>query len=67
MFTDLLTYTILPHWFGLPHFFVVGGSDLKPLEGAIQIGLVESVYIAAIILFSLLMTVGLVRCLTQKR
>lgn len=66
MFIDLLTYTILPYWFGLPHFFVAGGPDPEPLDGAVQMGYTESVFIAAVLVFSLLMTLGLVRYIKQR-
>jgi len=66
MFVDLLTYTILPHWFGLPHFFVVGGRTPEPLDGAIQMGISESTFIAAVLIYSLFMSVGLFRYVTRK-
>jgi hypothetical protein len=67
MFLDLLTYTILPRWFGLPHFFVLGGTEPEPLNGAIQMGISESVFIAAVLVFSLIMTAGLVRFIARNR
>lgn len=66
MFIDLLTYTILPRWFGLPHFFFIGGTDPEPLEGAIQMGIPESTFIAAVLIFSLLMSVGSLRYARRK-
>ena len=67
MFIDLLTYTILPRWFGLPHFFFIGGTSPEPLNGAIQMGISEPTIIAVVLTFSLLMTIGLVRYVSQNR
>jgi hypothetical protein len=67
MFLDLLTYTILPRWFGMPHFFVAGGRDPEPLDGAIRMGISESVFITAVLVFSLLMTAGLIRFIARNR
>jgi hypothetical protein len=67
MFLDLLTYTILPHWFGLPHFFVIGGTRPEPLNGAIEMGISEFEFIAGVLVFSLVMTLGLVRYVRQNR
>ena len=67
MFLDLLTYTILPRWFGLPHFFIVGGTDPEPLDGAVQMGVPESTFIAAVLIFSLFMVIGLARYVSSKR
>jgi len=67
MFLDLLTYTVLPHWFDLPHFFVVGGKSPEPLNGAVLLGISESEFITGVLVFSLLMTAGLVRFVTRNR
>jgi len=67
MFLDLLTYTILPHWFGLPHFFVVGGKTPEPLNGAVQLGISESAFITGVLVFSLMMIIGLVRFVRRNR
>jgi len=67
MFIDLLTYTILPRWFGLPHFFFIGGTSPEPLDGAVQMGISESTFIAAVLIFSLLMTMGVIRYVSRKR
>ena len=66
MFLDLLTYTILPHWFGLPHFFVIGGTRPEPLNGALQMGISETAFVAGVLIFSLVMTLGLVRYVRQN-
>lgn len=58
MFLDLLFYTILPHWFGLQHFFFFGGSTPEPLNGAVAMGIPEPAFLAGVLVFSLLMTVG---------
>jgi hypothetical protein len=61
MFLDLLLYTILPRWFGRPHFFFIGGDSPEPLEGAIQMGIPETFFIACVLLYSALMITGLIR------
>jgi len=55
-FADLLLYTILPEWFGLRHFFFVGGSTPEPLDGAVQMGITRGGFIAGVLIFSLLMS-----------
>jgi hypothetical protein len=58
MFLDLLFYVILPHWFGLRHLFFIGGASPEPLNGAINMGIRESVFIAGVLIYSALMTAG---------
>lgn len=58
MFLDLLTYTILPEWFGLRHFFFIGGSTPEPLDGTAQMGIARETFIAFVLVFSALMTLG---------
>lgn len=58
MFPDLLFYTILPHWFGLRHMFFIGGDTPEPLNGAIRMGISESVFIATVLIYSASMLVG---------
>jgi hypothetical protein len=58
MFLDLLFYTILPHWFGLRHFFFIGGDSPEPLNGGIKMGIPESMFIAGVLIYSGLMIVG---------
>ncbi len=58
MFLDLLFYTILPHWFGLRHMFFIGGDTPEPLNGAIKMGIPESMFIASVLIYSGLMLVG---------
>jgi hypothetical protein len=66
MFFDLLLYTILPHWFGLPHFFFIGGTSPEPLEGAIKMGIPESMFIWGVLIFSGLMLAGCLGYLVQS-
>jgi hypothetical protein len=65
MFLDLLFYTILPRWFGLRHFFFIGGDSAEPLEGALRMGITESIFIVIVLLYSLAMIAGLVNYLRQ--
>lgn len=58
MFLDLLFYTILPRWFGLRHFFSVGGDTPEPLNGAIKMGIPEPMFIVGVLIYSGLMIVG---------
>lgn len=58
MFPDLLFYTILPHWFGLRHLFFIGGDTPEPLNGAIKMGISESAFITAVLVYSAFMLVG---------
>ena len=58
MFLDLLFYTILPHWFGLRHFFFIGGDTPEPLNGAIKMGIPGSTFIVGVLIYSALMLVG---------
>jgi hypothetical protein len=57
-FGDLLTYTILPGLFGLPHFFFFGGKYAEPLEGAVEMGFQRGVFINGVLIFSGLMLIG---------
>lgn len=66
MFLDLLTYTILPEWFGLQHFFFIGGYTPEPLDGAAQMGLAQEIFIALVLVFSALMTAGALAALYQR-
>jgi hypothetical protein len=54
MFLDLLFYTILPHWFGLRHFFFIGGDTPKPLNGASKEA-PESMFSSGVSLFRLIL------------
>jgi hypothetical protein len=58
MFPDLLFYTILPHWFGLRHMFFIGGNTPEPLNGAIRMGISESVFIGGVLIYSAFMLLG---------
>lgn len=58
MFLDLPFYTLLPHWFGLRHMFFVGGNTPEPLEGALAMGISETAFIAAVLIYSALMLIG---------
>lgn len=58
MFLDLLLYTILPRWFGFRHFFFIGGITPEPLNGAIKMGIPESMFITGVLTFSVLMFIG---------
>lgn len=66
MFLDLLFYVILPRWFGLRHFFFIGGDSPEPLEGAINMGIDESTFIAGVLIYSALMTGGCARYAWQS-
>jgi hypothetical protein len=66
MFLDLLFYTILPRWFGLRHFFFIGGDYPEPLDGAIQMGIPESRFIAGILIYSALMIAGCLRYVLRE-
>jgi hypothetical protein len=58
MFLDLLFYVILPRWFGLRHLFFIGGDSPEPLNGAIKMGIHESTFIAAVLIYSAMMSAG---------
>lgn len=64
MFIDLLTYTILPEWFNLNHFFCVGGDTPEPLIGARMMGIPKSVFISGVLVYSALMAFA---CLSYVR
>jgi hypothetical protein len=66
MFLDLLFYTILPHWFGLRHFFIFGGDSPEPLEGALQMGIPETFFIVTVLVYSGLMLVGCIAYIVQS-
>jgi hypothetical protein len=66
MFLDLLFYTILPRWFRLRHFFFIGGDYPEPLNGAILMGIPESVFIAGVLIYSALITAGCLRYVWQS-
>ncbi len=57
-FLDLLFYTILPEWFGWRHFIFLGGDSPEPLEGAVQMGIPQNIFIAGVLLYSLGMSFG---------
>lgn len=57
-FGDLLFYTILPEWFGLRHFFLVGGDYPEPLEGAVRMGFERGHVIIGVLIFSGVMFTG---------
>ena len=66
MFLDLLFYTILPRWFGLRHFFFIGGDYPEPLDGAIQMGIPESTFITGFLVYSVLMTAVCLRYVLRE-
>ncbi len=66
MFLDLLFYTILPRWFKLRHFFVIGGASPEPLDGAVKMGIPESVFITGVLIYSGLMLAGCVAYIWQN-
>ncbi len=66
MFLDLLFYTILPRWFGLPHFFFIGGTSPEPLDGAVKMGVPESMFLWGVLIFSGLMLAGCIGYLVQS-
>ncbi len=66
MFLDLLFYTILPHWFKLRHFFFVGGNPPEPLNGALKMGIPESMFIAGVLIYSTLMLAGWLAYVVQS-
>lgn len=57
-FGDLLFYTILPEWFGLRHFFFIGGSTAEPLEGAVNMGIERGDFITGVLAYSGVMFVA---------
>jgi hypothetical protein len=58
MFLDLPFYTLLPHWFGLPHLFFIGGNTPEPLDGALAMGIPEPAFIAGVLIYSAAMLAG---------
>jgi hypothetical protein len=66
MFLDLLFYVILPRWFGLRHLFFIGGDSPEPLNGAIKMGINESIFIAGVLVYSSLMAAGCARYIWQS-
>jgi hypothetical protein len=66
-FGDILTYTILPGYFGLPHFFFFGGLYAEPLEGAISMGIDRNSFVVGVLVFSALMFAGWLLYLSRHR
>lgn len=66
LFLDILTYTILPEWFGLRHFFFIGGTSAEPLYGAIRMGIARDTFIVFVLIFSALMIVGCLAALYHR-
>jgi hypothetical protein len=69
-FGDILFYTILPEWFGLQHLFFIGGAYPEPLNGAISMGVPKNIFIAGVLIYSVLMMAGWLRyiyALREKR
>ncbi|MBN2554665.1 MAG: hypothetical protein JXA97_01895 [Anaerolineales bacterium] len=58
-YLDILFYTLMPAWFGLPHWIVFGGHDPEPLIGAEMLGCPRAVFIALVLAASFLMTISL--------
>ncbi len=65
-FADVLFYTLLPEWFGLRHFFFIGGTTPEPLEGAMKMGIPKNLFIAAVILYAALMLGGWIAAIQRK-
>lgn len=57
-FLDIVTYTILPHFFGLRHFFLWGGTTPEPLDGAILMEIPEDYFILGVVAFGVFMLIG---------
>ena len=66
-FGDMLLYVILPEWFGLRHFFFVGGATPEPLDGAVLMGFERGGFIAGVLVFSALMSAGWIGYLCLRR
>lgn len=58
-YLDILFYTLMPAWFGLPHWIVFGGDDPEPLIGAEMLGCPRMMFIALVLIVSILMTISL--------
>ena len=58
-YMDILFYTLMPAWFGLPHWIFFGGHDPEPLIGAEMLGIPRTVFIALVLIVSILMTISL--------
>jgi len=57
-FLDIVTYTILPHFFDLPHFFIWGGTTPEPLDGALLMGIPEDYFILGVVAYGVFMLIG---------
>ena len=60
MFLDLPLYTFLP-LLGLRHFVIYGGASPEPLEGALQIGIPQWLFLVVVGAVSVLMLWGLIQ------
>ena len=67
MFEDILLYTVGPELFGLPHYFVYGGSKPEPIDGAELLGCPRPVSVVLILLASALIMGGLAAYLVRGR
>jgi hypothetical protein len=67
MLEDILLYTIPPELFGLPHYFIFGGSKPEPVDGAELLGCPRWVFVILIVLVSALMAWGLVAYILRYR
>ena len=66
MFIDLLFYTFLP-LMGLPHWIFFGGRSPEPLEGALQLGIPQWLFLVFVILISTLMICGVIKHIRTQR
>jgi hypothetical protein len=67
MIEDILFYSTVPELFGLPHYFVFGGSKPEPVDGAELLGCPRHLFVILIVLVSALMAWGLVAYLLRRR
>jgi hypothetical protein len=67
MIEDILLYSTVPELFGLPHYFVCGGSKPEPVDGAELLGCPRHLFVILIVLVSALMGWGLIAYLARRR
>jgi hypothetical protein len=67
MFVDLAFYVLLPEFFGLPHYLILGGSRPEPTDNAELLGCPRWGFIVLTVLVSALMAWGLAAYMRRDR
>jgi hypothetical protein len=67
LYYDMLTYVLLPQWFGLRHLVFWGGNQPEPIMALTELGVDANVATFAIVSLSIFHTMLLFKCLSRHK